>query len=82
MVPAVLQSLVEENQNNPSSSDQMKAFLSQRNENIETETQQISQIKNKLQAVKLFDGMLRSYISSINWAQWENNREFGFAYAK
>ncbi len=82
MVPATLQSLIEENQNNPSSSDQMKSFLSQRIENIETETQQISQIRNKLQAVKLFDGMLRSYISSISWAEWENNRESGFAYVQ
>ena len=82
MIPSGLQSLVETNQNNPSSGDQMKAFFNQRVQNIELETQQISQLKNKLQAVKLFHGMLRSYISSINWAEWENSRDFGFAYAK
>ncbi|MDX9883217.1 MAG: hypothetical protein RBS73_14235 [Prolixibacteraceae bacterium] len=82
IVPSTLQSLVEENQNYSSSGDQMNAFLRQRMQSIESETQQISQLKNKLQAVKLFDGMLRSYISSINWAEWENNRDFGFAYVK
>jgi len=60
----------------------MKAFLNSRIENIELEIQQITQIKSRLQAVKLFDGMLRSYFSSINWIEWENSREVGFALAK
>lgn len=84
LVPSNLQLLAEEAQeiNNPSLTDQMKAFLTQREENIGNEVQQISQARSRLQAVKLFDGMLRSYISSINWVEWENNRDFGFAYTK
>ena len=80
-----MQALIEETQISgelASSFEQMKAFLNQRIENIESEMHQITQTKNRLQAVKLFDGMLRSYISSINWVEWENNREIGFAYAK
>ena len=83
IVPATLQSILDENIAADSKSvDQMKAFLNSRIENIELEIQQITQIKSRLQAVKLFDGMLRSYFSSINWIEWENSREVGFALAK
>lgn len=58
---------------------QLGEFYQQRSENIPIESQRITQVKNRLQAVKLFDGMLRSYISSINWAGWENSRSAGFA---
>ena len=84
LVPSALQALTEANQplTDSPSIELMKTFINQRVAEIENETQQIAQTKSRLQAVKLFDGMLRSYISSINWAAWENNREVGFAYAK
>ncbi len=85
LVSPQLQALIEDNQESKdigSSLELIKAFFNQRIENIDAETKQIVQTKNRLQAVKLFDGMLRSYISSINWAEWENTREVGFAYVK
>jgi len=83
VVPAKLQAVVEGKQpSDPGSIEQFKDFLSQRAQNVESEKQQIAQTKNKLQAVKLFDGMLRSYFSSLNWIEWENIRESGFALAK
>lgn len=59
--------------------ESIQSFFSSREEDIPSEIQQIGIVKNKLQAVKLFDGMLRSFISSINWAEWENTREVGYA---
>ena len=50
-------------------------FLDQRIEKIPNENQKISSTQSRLQAVRLFDGMLRSYFSSINWAEWKNTRE-------
>lgn len=50
-------------------------FLDQRNEQIPIEIQSIKSIQSRLQAVRLFDGMLMSYFSSINWAEWKNTRE-------
>ena len=83
IVPATLQDFAERNLVPDSKLvEQTKEFLNQRIKNIETEIQQIAQIKSRLQAVKLFDGMLRSYFSSINWIEWENSRESGFAFAK
>jgi hypothetical protein len=51
------------------------AFLDQRVEQVPNEIQQISSVHARLKAVRLFDGMLRSYYSSINWAEWKNTRE-------
>jgi len=51
------------------------AFLDQRIQLIPDEIQRISSTQSRLQAVRLFDGMLRSYISSISWAEWKNTRE-------
>jgi len=51
------------------------AFLDRRIGEVPTELQKISSTQSRLQAVRLFDGMLRSYFSSINWAEWKNTRE-------
>lgn len=51
------------------------AFLDKRIELIPGEIQKINTTQTKLQAVRLFDGMLRSYFSSIAWASWKNTRE-------
>lgn len=54
---------------------EFSAFLDQRIQQIPVEIQKIRSIQARLQAVKLFDGMLRSYISSIYWVEWKNTRE-------
>jgi hypothetical protein len=51
------------------------AFLDQRIQQIPDEILKINSVQARLQAVKLFDGMLRSYVSSIYWADWKNTRE-------
>ena len=51
------------------------AFLDKRIEQVPIEIQKINSAQSRLQAVRLFDGMLRSYFSSINWAEWRNTRE-------
>lgn len=51
------------------------AFLDQRIDQIPNEIQRINSIHTRLQAIRLFDGMLMSYFSSINWAEWKNTRE-------
>jgi len=61
--------------NYPQTLAEYKAFLDRRAEALPTEIQKISSAQSKLQAVRLFDGMLRSYFSSINWAEWKNTRE-------
>jgi hypothetical protein len=53
----------------------LKPFLDQRIEQIPLEIQKIGSTQSRLQAVRLFDGMLRSYFSSVNWAEWKNTRE-------
>ena len=59
----------------PQTLNNLNTFIDQRIEQLPNETQQISSTNSRLQAVKLFDGMLRSYISSIYWAEWKNTRE-------
>lgn len=54
---------------------EFKTFIDKRIELAPDETQKINSATTKLQAVKLFDGMLRSYYSSITWAEWKNTRE-------
>jgi hypothetical protein len=61
--------------NYPQTINDLNAFLDQRIEQIPNEIQQITSTHARLQAVRLFDGMLRSYFSSINWAEWKNTRE-------
>ena len=53
----------------------LSTFFDQRIQQIPDEIQRISSTQTRLQAVRLFDGMLRSYISSIYWAEWKNTRE-------
>ncbi len=52
-----------------------KAFIDKRLEVAAAETQKIGTTQTRLQAVRLFDGMLRSYFSSIIWAEWKDTRQ-------
>lgn len=52
------------------------AFLNQRILNVPEEIQKINSTQARLQAVRIFDGMLRSYFSSINWAEWKSIRGY------
>lgn len=51
-------------------------FVDKRIEQVPNEIQLINSIHSRLQAVRLFDGMLRSYFSSITWAEWKSTRDF------
>jgi len=53
-----------------------KAFLERRSRQVANETQLVNSVQSRLPAVRLFDGMLRSYFSSIVWADWESTRGF------
>jgi hypothetical protein len=59
----------------PQTFSSFNAFLDQRIGQLPDENQKITTTQSRLQAVRLFDGMLRSYFSSINWAEWKNTRE-------
>lgn len=61
--------------NYPKTFSDFNSFLDKRTEQIPEEIQKINATQTKLQAVRLFDGMLRSYFSSIGWAEWKNTRE-------
>lgn len=61
--------------NYPQTIKDFHTFLDQRMQSAPEETKKISSTHSRLQAVRLFDGMLRSYFSSINWADWKNTRE-------
>lgn len=61
--------------NYPQSINDLNAFFDQRIQQIPDEIQRISSTQTRLQAVRLFDGMLRSYFSSQYWAEWKNTRE-------
>ena len=52
-----------------------KTFINKRLEVAAAETQKIGTTQTRLQAVRLFDGMLRSYFSSIIWAEWKDTRQ-------
>lgn len=84
LLPSIVKSALENNQQAKEENicHQLQSFLEQRSGNIAIEEKQIAHLRSRIQAVKLFDGMLRSYISSINWANWENNREMGYLIAK
>jgi len=62
--------------NYPQTIDDFNAFLDQRMLQLPDEIQKINTTQTKLQAVRLFDGMLRSYFSSINWAEWQSTRGY------
>lgn len=51
------------------------AFIDLRIKKSPAENQSINAVNSRIQAVRLFDGMLRSYFTSINWADWVNTRE-------
>lgn len=52
-----------------------KTFLNIRGQLIADEIQLLSSVQTRMQPIRLFDGMLRSYFSSIAWAEWESTRE-------
>lgn len=52
-----------------------KSFIAYRIKKVPDETQKINSASTRIQAVRLFDGNLRSYFASINWAEWENTRK-------
>lgn len=51
------------------------SFLDKRIDQAPLEIQKINSTHTRLQPVRIFDNMLRSYISSITWAEWQNTRE-------
>lgn len=53
----------------------LNSFIDQRLRNVSDESQSINAISNRIQAVRLFDGMLRSYFASITWGEWVNTRQ-------
>ncbi|MFA5327400.1 MAG: hypothetical protein WC384_06385 [Prolixibacteraceae bacterium] len=53
-----------------------KAYMDSRIEQVPVEIQNINSVYTRLQAIRLFDGMLRSYFSSIAWAEWKSTRGF------
>lgn len=66
----------EERINNLSQVQQdLHRFLDNRKESIGMEKQKISYALTRLQAVRIFDGMLMGFFSSINFAHWENTRQ-------
>jgi len=52
-----------------------KSFIALRIKNVADETKRINSASTRIQAVRLFDGNLRSYFASINWAEWINTRK-------
>jgi hypothetical protein len=56
---------------------EFNSFISKRAEQLPDEILLINSVTTKLQAVKLFDSMLRSFYSSISWAEWKNTRDDG-----
>lgn len=62
--------------NYPQAISDFNAFLDKRIQQIPDEIDKINAIHTQLQAIRLFDQMLRSYFSSINWAEWKSTRGF------
>lgn len=58
----------------PKTQQDYAGFLNQRIELIPQEIQRITSIHSRIQSFRLFDGMLRSYFSSIIWAEWKSTR--------
>jgi len=50
-------------------------FLEARLKKAPVEMQKITSTGSRIQALRLFDGMLRSYFNSITWAEWINTQE-------
>ncbi len=51
------------------------SFIDQRLKKVSFENQEINSTNTRIQAIRLFDGMLRSFFASINWAEWESTRK-------
>ena len=75
-IPGNIQVIAEEKTvtNYPQTTTDFKAFLDHRIAQVPNEIQKINSTQSRLQAIRLFDGMLRSYVTSINWAEWVNTR--------
>lgn len=54
---------------------ELNEFITQRSADIPAEVRLINNASNRLQAVRLLDGMLRGFISAINFASWDNSPE-------
>ena len=55
--------------------NEFNSFIDQRIRKVATETQEINSASTRIQAIRLFDGMLRSFFASINWAEWISTRQ-------
>jgi len=55
--------------------NEFNSFIDQRIRKVTTETQEINSASTRIQAIRLFDGMLRSFFASINWAEWISTRQ-------
>lgn len=53
----------------------LNTFVAYRIQKAPIENQSITTASSRIQAFRLFDGMLRSYFNSITWAEWVNTRE-------
>lgn len=51
------------------------SFIEMRNQKAGDELMSINSVSTRIQAVRLFDGMLRSFFASIEWADWINTRK-------
>jgi hypothetical protein len=77
LIAGLLQ-LFPKNKDNASYEQTLKefsSFLDGRIKKVPEEVQKITSTGSRIQAFRLFDGMLRSYFNSITWAEWINNRE-------
>lgn len=54
---------------------QYQTFIQMRIQMAPDELQEITSVSSRIQAVRLFDGMLRSFFASIEWADWVNTRK-------
>jgi len=59
----------------PQTLNDFNSFIDQRIKNIPVEIQEINSANSRIQAIRLFDGMLRSYFASIDWAEWISTRK-------
>lgn len=59
----------------PQTLNDFNSFVDQRVKKVSVENQSINSANTRIQAIRLFDGMLRSYFASINWAEWISTRE-------
>ena len=77
-IPDKIRSIIEEKAVSDYSQtiNDFQTFLDARIVQVSDELQKINSIHTRIQVVRLFDGMLRSYFSSINWAEWKSTRAY------